>query len=499
MSKLKQLKDEFFNNPSFTLKEQLGYAGGTFGNAMGQDTVYTYSDKFSRDFLGISADNLILAGNVISGINIATPVAAGAVNNIRPRPGRASMTSRMLKITPLPFAVFSLLLFIVPSGSPAFNFVWAFFLGILFRIVDTFFDVSLTTISLRMTANPKDRKNFYSFAQLAQTLGSMLPGWILPIIVGRFDEAAQKQWAYFFITLGFSLLGVAGMFAPAFTLKEKVGAMLEEDEEKNSRAKLNRETAVAVLRNRPLMVLLLSSVFEAVRKVTYETLPFLYENTLGNMGMKAIVDMISGSLSYVGLLLVPILGERLSSRSLMITGYTWTGACYVLMSFLHIGFTVERVRKFRWVIGALIGLAGMPNAAMSATDRIVMADSTDYMEWYSFKRYGSALRSDGTIVAVKSLVGNFNGFLRTNIYNIAFKLIGYKSGTGGENLAQTDSTLHGIFSICTVCSLIGNFVPALIFLFNNFTGKKRDQILKELEELRGNAQAEEPAAAGQEQ
>ena len=299
MSKLKQLKDEFFHNPSFTIKEQLGYAGGCFGNAMGQDTVYTYSDKFNRDFMGISAENLILMGNVVNGVNIATPIAAGAVNNMQPRPGRASMTRRLLRVTPLPFAVCSLLLFIVPSQSVTFNFVWAFFLGILFRIVDTFFDVSLTTISLRMTGNPKDRKNFYSFAQLAQTLGSMLPGWILPIIVSRFDDAAKKQWAYFFVTLGFCILGVAAMFAPAFTLKEKVGAMLEEEGQEKARAKFSRETVSAIFHNRPFMVLLLSSVFEAVRKVTYETLPFLYENTLGNMGMKAAVDAISGSLSYV--------------------------------------------------------------------------------------------------------------------------------------------------------------------------------------------------------
>ena len=36
--KLHNLKETVVNNPSFTLKEQLGYAGGSFGNCMAQDS-----------------------------------------------------------------------------------------------------------------------------------------------------------------------------------------------------------------------------------------------------------------------------------------------------------------------------------------------------------------------------------------------------------------------------------------------------------------------------
>ena len=41
MSKLKDTIQAIKNNPSFTVKEQLGYSGGIFGNTMGQDCVYT--------------------------------------------------------------------------------------------------------------------------------------------------------------------------------------------------------------------------------------------------------------------------------------------------------------------------------------------------------------------------------------------------------------------------------------------------------------------------
>ena len=37
----------FKNNPDFTLKEQIGFASGSFGNCMGQDCVGTYTSSFS--------------------------------------------------------------------------------------------------------------------------------------------------------------------------------------------------------------------------------------------------------------------------------------------------------------------------------------------------------------------------------------------------------------------------------------------------------------------
>ena len=484
--KLATMKDNVVNNPSFTLKEQLGYAGGMFGNAMGQDCVYTYSSKFNRDFQMIEPGRLNLIENVYTILGFFAPPVAGALLDLPTREGKKSVTKRILQLTPLPFAISSLLMFVVPSGSPLFNMGWALALYVLFSVVDTFFDMALSAMSLRMTANPKDRKNFYTISSLASTLGSMLPGWLLPIVVDRFADANQQKWAHFFVALVFCVLGVSTMCAPYFTLNEKVGSLKVNESEK---IHWNRHTVAAILRNRPFIVMELAMMCETVRQVTYDLLPDLYRETFADYGMKAIIDAVSGTLSYVGLFAVPIVGNKISARTMVMGGHLYSTLFYGAAALVGSRFDLERVRKLRYLTGVLIGFSGMPNSGMAAGRKILLADSTDYMEWSSEKHYGEPVRSDGMLLAVQSLMGKVNALLRVNIKNLSLKAIGYQSGQQDAEgkavrVVQSDRTLKGIYFVVTLCGVIGNLLPGIIYSFDNFTGKKRDAVMAELNEMR---------------
>ena len=376
MSKIKDTILAIKNNPSFTVKEQLGYSGGIFGNTMGQDCVYTYSSKFNRDFQMIDAGRLNLLENVSAIFSFLIPPIAGPILDKPTPPGKQSTAKMILRIAPIPFALTSLLLFVVPSNSPLMNLIWAFIFTILFESVDAFFDMAMTTISLRMTTNPKDRKNFYTLSSLAATLGSMLPGWLLPIVVERFSDITQQKWAHFFVALFFCLLGVSVMHAPYYTLNEKVNVSPKEGETKVT---WNRKKISAILHNKPFMIAMVASMFETIRKVTYDLLPDLYRETFDNYGMKAIIDMISGSLSYVGLFLVPIVGAHVSARSMLVGSHLYSAAFYSAIALFGVKFDLTRVRKWRYLVGVLIGLSGMPNSGMDASRKIIVADSTDQM------------------------------------------------------------------------------------------------------------------------
>ncbi|MBR6779596.1 MAG: MFS transporter [Clostridia bacterium] len=496
--KMKQFKDSVLHNPSFTVKEQFGYAGGLFGNCMGQDCIGTYSDKFNRDYMGLQKNealgvrfepNLAL-GNVSTVLSFAAPPIAGAVVD-RPVVNGKGGARPVLKFAPVPFAIASLLLFVVPPAGLVFRIVYTFALTLLFNIADTFYDMALSAISIRMTTNPKDRKNFYTVAVLATSLGSALPGWLLPLIVGKMQSGEQEKWAYFVVALVFCILGVSSMYAPYFTLQEKVYVRSYED-------KRERINIKAVLANRPLMILLTANVLQTIREIAYKYLPYFYDNTLGDYGMKAKVDMISGGLSYVGLLLVPILGNRVDSRNMMMLSYGYSALFYGVMSLFNIGFSVDRIRKLKWIIGILIGFSGMPNNAMSAARRIIIADSTDYMEWVTYKKFGYAVRSEGMVLASQSLVDKFRELLKANAYNGLLNAIGYQSGytdpvTGAAvKPVQTDATLKGIYTVMTLCGFLGNLLPMIVYCFDNYTGKNRERILAELQEIRLQNASEQP-------
>ena len=181
MGKFKEKLQKFIDNPDVALKEQMGYVSGVFGNCMGQDSVSTYTDQFMYDYMGLKSSHMVAMKSTTTAANILiAPIVGAMLDSNRSGKGNART---FMKASAIPFFLSSVLLFVVPSGSMMFNLIWSFVLYLTFNIADTFYDVALSTLSVRMTPNAKSRKNFYTVAQVASTLGSMFPGWLVPIII----------------------------------------------------------------------------------------------------------------------------------------------------------------------------------------------------------------------------------------------------------------------------------------------------------------------------
>ncbi|MBP9988216.1 MAG: MFS transporter [Ruminococcus sp.] len=472
MNPLKEKFNKIKNNPDFTLKEQLGYASGTFGNAMAQDSVNTYAEQYMFDYMGLPNKNILLLKSVTKGINIISAPIIGALID-GGKPGENKTLKFMLGAS-IPMTIASILLFVSPPGSMMVRFIWTFMLFLLFNIADTFYDVSIMTLSTRMSTNPKARKNFYTVAEFASTLGSMLPGWILPFIIdmqkGNFN---YEKMAFFFVALTFGLLGFIAMIVPKFTLTEKIIIKQQVENKTSINFKL-------IFVNRPLIVLCLSQIVDSVRQVCYNALPFFYKQTLKNYKMKSIVEACSGGLSYTGLASVPFVGKKLSSRDMISFGYFWTGICYIIL--LIFGY------KHLWLVGLLIAIAGFPNAAMSAARKILLADSADYMEWKTYKKYGTPIRNESMIFSFNTMTSRIAGLWKDLIINFGLGIIGYKSAQiiNGQTVeaVQSAATLKGIFFLVVIPGIVGNILPGIIMRFDNFSGKKKEAILDELQYIR---------------
>lgn len=481
--KARRFKGKLTNNPSFTLKEQLGYAGGIFGNAMGQDSIDTYDDIFIRTYMFDEAHYyfITIIENIVKIFGFLTPPVAGAFLDRPAKPGKKTPSKILTGLMPIPFAITSLLLFIVPSMNQNTNFIWFLLFKVLFKTVDSFYDISLNTLSLRMTNNADDRKNFYTVATLAAALGSMLPGWVIPIVVEKSVDTEIQKKLYLLCAAIFCVIGLAGMLAPYFTLEEKLKVV--EKPEKDSIV-WDKQTISTLFHCRSFVVLEVATFFEQVRQLSYKLLNYMYRDVFDMYSMKAIIDIVSGVLNYAGLGAVPFLGKRFSARTILSGGFAYTGFFYGIMALFAFNFKTARVRKYKWLIGIMIGLAGMPNNAISTSKKIIIGDATDYMEWYSEKNFGTPIRAEGLISAAQSVFNNVFDLIRTNFYNIAFEKIGYKSAIGKEKIVQTPKAIKGIFLMFTLCGVIGNALAAITYQFDNYTGDKKKRILIELEELR---------------
>ncbi len=503
MASLKNLKEKVFApNPSFTMKEQLGYCGGIFGNCMGQDIIGSFSDKFSREFLKVKAEHITIYSNIALILGFFVAAVSGYVLDTPVAPGKKTPTKIITGLTPVPFALTSVLLFLVPSDNPVKNFIWMLVILLTFNTSDAFYDASLNTLSLRMTSNAKDRKNFYTVGTLASALGSMLPEWLTSFLVGTVkDNAVKQQHYYFYCALAFCVVGVVLMYAPYFTLNEKIRVAQRPEKNKLS---WDKETMLSVLNNRTFIVTEAATFFEQIRQLSYRLFVYIYENVLGSLSLKAGMDAVSGALSYVGLLAVPFLGSRFSARTVLSGGFAYTGVFYAIMGLLGLGFSSEKMHKRRVIIGLLIGLAGMPNNAIAASKKVVVGDSTDYMEWYAQKRFGKPIHAEGFITATQSMLGNVFNIIRTNIYNIVFAKLGWKPNYKDENgkevkAVQSEASLKGVYMLFVLCGVIGNFLASATYLFDNYTGKKKEAIYAELLEMRAERAARAAEGTGAEE
>ena len=476
MGKAKEKLQKFMDNPDVAFKEQMGYVSGVFGNCMGQDSVSTYTDQFMYDYMGLKSSHMVAMKSTTTAVNILiAPIVGAMLDNNRSGKGNAR---NFMMASAIPFTLASVLLFVVPSGSMMFNLIWSFVLYLVFNIADTFYDVALSTLSVRMTPNAKSRKNFYTVAQVASTLGSMFPGWLVPIIIeARGGDYNSEKWAFFSVALLFGVMGLITMLIPSMTLRERNIVLPPKDDKK---IKIDYKL---ILLNRPLLLLSLCNCIESVRRVCYNSLPFFYKQTLNKYGMKAYVEMGSSALSYAGLFSVPFLGRKLSSRDIVVAGYMLTGICYILLAIMGYGNL--------WVVGILIALGGLPNAGMSAAKRVLLADSTDYMEWKSYKKYGVAQRNEGMVFAFSTMVSRIADLWKELLVNGGLALIGYQSAQmiDGQMVeaVQTAETLHGIFLLVVIPGIIGNLIPGIIMMFDNFTGKRKEKIMAELEIIRAEA------------
>lgn len=470
MGKLAQKFEAIKNNPEFTLKELLGFASGSFGNSMGQDCVGTYTDQFFYDYMGLQKEQNMTIKAVTKGVNIvSSPIIGMLLDN-------TGSAKKFMTFSAVPLTVASVLIFFVPTGSATFRFIWSFLLFLLFNVADTFYDISLLTMSSRMTVTAGPRKTFYTVAQFASTLGSTLPGGLVPIIIDiQKGDYASEKWAFFVVALIFGILGLITMLIPCLTLKERLAIA---PREKKKKATLDLKV---VMMNRPLLLLSLSQIIDSVRQVCYSSLPFFYKQTMNNYGMKTVVEVCSSTLSYIGLASVPFIGKKLSSRDMVSFSYLLTGTCYTLLSI--IGY------KNKFIVGALIALGGFPNAGMSAARRVLLADSADYMEWKSYKKLGVSMRNEGMIFSFNTMCSRISSLWKDLMIDLGLGFIGYKSATIGADgksveAEQSPETLKGLFYLVVIPGIVGNIIPGLIMRFDNFTGNRKKQILEELNAIR---------------
>lgn len=483
--KVKGFFDKILHNPTFTLKEQLGFASGSMGNSLAQDIEGSYFAVFATTNFGLDPMMLLALMLVSKLVSIIVDPIAGIFIGKAGKNGK-SRAKLVSLFAPIPLCITCIMIFCNVQLPIVYKIIYIFAFYLIYCVADGFYDMSLLTISARMTTNHKDRSSFYTLSSLATTLGGMIPTFAIPMLVSAYR--GSEETVYLVFSIVFAIIAFFMMIVPYHTLQEKTQAAWR----KPASTKLNFK---ALALNKPMWLLLSSKIVDSIRQICYSGLAYFYLETLDAFWMTTVAGTISATLSYIGIVLVPVISQKMSSRDIIMFGYLYTGILYVV--FFFVGY------QSLFLVALIIGLAGMPNGAMGAARNILLADSTDYMEYKTWKKYGEPVRSESMVFAFNSMANRISGFWKDLLLPLSLGLIGYMSartfGVTSIKVVQSSQTLDWIFYLVVLSGIVGNILPAIIMMFDDYHGKKKERILAELYEMRAQKEAEYEASKAQQE
>ena len=212
----------------------------------------------------------------------------------------------------------------------------------------------------------------------------------------------------------------------------------------------------------------------------YGAMIYFFKETMANYALATFTGIGSSIPSYIFMAAVPWLAKRVSPRNLCIAGYAYNALMYLL--FFFAGYSSVFWVAFFFVI------SGVPNGMIGTCTTIIVADSVDYMEWRT------GIRSEGLVWSINGLKTKASSTLSGMWLPIGLGIVGYHvAQSTSELVIQSDVTKRGLFYLVTLAPLAGSVLAIIPLLFDNFYGKKREEIFAELEERRKAAIAEEQA------
>ena len=454
-----------------TIPSIVSFCGSTFFSRSIGELIASYFTLFLTDFMLIPTAQITVLMLVTRIIDAFTdPIAGGIVDITKSRWGKSRP---YVLFGSFPLALFTVLLFTVPNLSIMGRLVYTYVIYIGYGLEQTFFSVPLATLSMSISADPKERKNIYTISGFMGTLGTAIPGAV-PIIFQYIAKThTAQETAYFIIAMVIGIGTLAFGIFSFITMKEKVVSISSVKKEK---VKLGHNIK-ALFKNRPLICTFLSSVAISLRSMGYGAMIYFFKETMGNYALATFIGIGSSIPSYIFMALVPFLAKKFAPRDLCIAGYAYNALMYLL--FFFAGYS-----SVFWVAFFFI-VSGMPNGMIGTCTTIIVADSVDYMEWKT------GIRSEGLVWSINGLKTKASSTLSGMWLPIGLGIIGYHvAQSSAEFIIQSDATKQGLFYLVSLAPLSGSVLAIIPLLFDNFHGKHREEIFKELEERRAKALAE---------
>ena len=485
-----------------TMKERICFTLGAFGRS----GIYTLMSMFTLVFFqngaGLSfkqATTIILIGRIFDAIN--DPMMGMIIDRTKSRWGKMRP---YLLFSPVPIAITTILLFVAPfkDGSTA-AFVWALVTYILWGVAFTVQDVPFWGLSSVITPLESERTSFISTARLGSTFGGILPALLVPIL---YQSKLGYNKGFFVSALLFAFLGCGLSILIFFVSKERVPKM--------DHTPSFKETFVVLGKDKLLIIVIFAAILGSTMVTANQCADYIGNyliiqnytdfakifdpagNLLPNVDAAAAYDfwiprgtIVTTLTVAIGvgmvpaMVLFPILRKKLSLKQIYIGsaafGLVVHALCYIIFSRDVTNIPIILLWVFLFLMGLPLGIYNVITYAL-------IADAVDYMEWKTGERH------EGVCFSFQTFLSKVNAAIATFVFGQILDRTDFKAvdkslvDVAGRQIffEQSVDTQKMLLALVTIVPAVGFLLTIIPMIFNDFTGKTKENAQKELEEAR---------------
>ena len=427
---------------------------------------------------------LLLLMKIWDGVN--DPIIGSIVDRHRFKNGEKLRP--LLKYTPVPVGIFTVLIFVV--FSTAENLLWlrvSYFviMYLCWDITYTMQDVAIWGMTAVVTPTSDERDKF---VQLSRTVGSVFYGVFSAMIPMVMEMVALKSGnSLALMTVVFATifgLGGALVSAKCHAAQERVRLVKPEAQQTSI-----LECFKLLFQNKMLLLVTLANLFGSFafgnNLITY-FFKYMFPDDyfggfIGALGLTTIYGAITYAPSFLGMIFADKLKKLCGGyRNLLIVIQLCTIVGKVA-AFL-IGFEGNNM-----LIGMVImAVLSIPSGASGIAQTSLFCDSVDYMEWKTGKR------TEGVTFAMQTFFTKISSGITGGLATMALGVIGYVAvedvpgavhyGTQGETFE------NWIWPLTMLTPAIAALLYIIPLLFIKYTPEQKAQVEKELAERRASSE-----------
>ena len=457
-----------------TLIYGISNGGQVFGySLLTSYLMYFYVNVFSIDAKIISL--IFFIGGIWDIIN--NPLIGVFIDHKNNTIGK--LTSMIKKVSPFQ-AFATTLIFMGPvfikdtSDRSLIKIVYFLVTYFLWEFLYSITDVSFGGLVAVISPNPIERQRAISASNICMQLATSLVFVAVPIMldISR-SEKTNVSLVTVFAVMGLlaGIVGVGLFSLSGFFVKERIH---------QTKAKQSvKELLSSVIRNKPLLLLLLSNLITSFAGIGQAFSTYYYLDVLGYASLSIIVEAVGFVVLLFSYSLIKTAKKYFNNKKLIVFSNLAVAAVRLTVFFIGLKFyadikvMVPLLILSNCLVGLFVGIINVIPTEM-------LTEAADYAEWKT------GIRTEGIAFSLKNSVVKVYGTLAQGVAAFLLSVIGYVSATSGEAVTQTTEVQKRIWILFSLIPAIMGALSTVPLMFYNIVDDERNAMLDSLKNMREN-------------